>query len=233
VGYTNLFTLVMGFLTLLFPPEVQRLLGDWVAGVLLTQSTGLLTFGAVGALWGAAGGIGTFMKGLNRAYRVTENRPFWKTQMYSLMTTILMTVIMIGGVGLYTFGRSLGELIAADFGLGPKFLAAWEWIRVPAVDIGLVLVLVFMYRALPNVSVSWRGAVPGAVFAAVGWAVLTTGFSFYVGHFGSYDKTFGSLGAAVVLMVWMYMVGMILLLGGELNAAIGGRKPTSPRGACC
>jgi membrane protein len=224
VGYTNLFTVVMGFLTLLVPPEVQRLLSDWVSGVLLTQSTGLLTFGAVGALWGAAGGIGTFMKGLNRAYRVTENRPFWKSQALALLTTVLLTVMMIGGVGLYTFGSSLGALIAANFGLGSGFVNAWEWIRVPAVNLGLVVVLAFMYRALPNAHVTWRGCLPGAIFATVGWAVLTAGFSFYIGHFGSYDKTFGSLGAAVVLMLWMYMVSMILLLAGELNAAISGRN---------
>jgi len=82
-----------------------------------------------------------------------------------------------------------------------------------------------MYRALPNLQVPWRDALPGALFATVGWAVLTSGFSFYLGHFGSYDKTFGSLGTAVVLMVWMYMVGMIVLIGGELNAAVHGRQP--------
>jgi membrane protein len=231
VGFTNLFTVVMGFITVLFPPDVQNVLGDWVSGVLLTHSTGLLTFGAAGALWGAAGGIGTFMKGLNRAYRVAESRPFWQTQALSLMWTAVMTVIMLVGVGLYTFGRAVGEMVAVNFGLGPGFLAAWDWIRVPAVDLGLVLALALMYRELPNVEVSWRTTLPGALLATVGWVVLTAGFSFYVGHFGSYDKTFGSLGAAVVLMVWMYLVGMILLLGGELNAAIRGRNyDVSPPG---
>src|SRR5207248_2136175 len=95
---------------------------------------------------------------------------------------------------------------------GPGFLMVWERLRVPAVNLGLVLMLFLTYRALPNVRVPWWGALPGAIAASVGWAALTAGFSFYLSHFGSYDKTFGSLGTAVVLMGGRIKQGVCAML---------------------
>lgn len=222
-GQQNLFDTIMGLVAVLAPPEVQVILTDWVAGVVTTQSPGLLTLGVAGALWGAAGGVGTLIKGLNRAYGVTETRPFFKVQALALLTTVVLAFMMLVGAGLYVFGDWLGMLLAARFGLGDAFLATWKLARGPGVAVGLVLILVLIYAALPNIELRLRKAVPGAAGATVGWVALTMGFSFYVSNFGSYDRTFGSLGAAVVLMVWMYAVGLILLIGGEINAAIGKR----------
>src|SRR5438094_2077787 len=103
-GDTNLFDIVMGLISQLAPPEVQRVVGDWITSVLRTQSPGLLTLGAAGSLWGAAGGVGTLTKGLNRAYRVAENRPFWRAQALALFTTVVLTLVMIGGAVLFIVG---------------------------------------------------------------------------------------------------------------------------------
>jgi membrane protein len=222
IGSDNLFASVMQLIGTLFPPEIQVLLSDWVAGVLHTQSTSLLTLGAAGALWGAAGGVGTLVKGLNRAYEVTETRPFWKTQALAMLTTVALTLLMMGGVLLYTVGEWLGDWLASRFGLGDVFRGVWAVLRGPGVAVGLCAALVGLYRLLPNVTIRVSHAIPGAIFATVAWVVLTLGFSFYLAHFGSYDRTFGSLGTAVVLMVWMYFVAMILLIGGEINALVAG-----------
>ena len=224
VGSDTLFATVMQMIGSLFPPEIQTVLSDWVAGVLRTQSTSLLTLGAAGALYGAAGGVGTLIKGLNRAHEVTETRPFWKTQGMALLTTAALAILMIGGVFLYTLGEWVGDLIAARFGLGEAFRDAWSLLRGPGIAVGLALALLGLYRLLPNTDLRVSHALPGALFATVAWVVLTLGFSFYLAHFGSYDKTFGSLGTAVVLMVWMYFVSMILLIGGEINALIAGSE---------
>jgi len=218
VGYANLFNVVMASIALVVPPEIERVISDWVAGVLSTRSPGLMTFGAAGALWGGSGGVGTLIKGLNRAYGVSETRPFWVVQTRALIATVALTVVMIGGVSLYSLGRRAGEWLAELFDLGQGFIGAWNASQRPFVAIGLGLALLLCYRALPNASVTVRQALPGTVTATVGWVILTVGFSSYVDHFGSYDKTFGSLGAAVVLMLWMYAVGIILLAGGEVNA---------------
>jgi len=162
------------------------------------------------------------IKGLNRAYGVEETRSFFKVQAMALLATVVLAFMMMVGAILYVFGDWLGMLLAAHFGFSETFLATWK--RGPAVALGLGLILVFVYAALPNVDLSSRRALPGALGATAGWVALTMGFSFYVANFGSYDRTFGSLGAAVVLMVWMYAVGLILLVGGEINAALGKRE---------
>src|SRR6266540_6744220 len=229
VGSDTLFASVMQMIGSLFPAEIQALLSDWIGGVLRTQSTSLLTVGAAGALYGAAGGVGTLIKGLNRAHEVVETRPFWKTQGMALLTTAALAILMVGGFFLYTFGEWLGDLLSASLGLGEAFRALWSLLRGPGIAVGLALALIGLYRLLPNTDLRVTHALPGALFATVAWVVLTLGFSFYLAHFGSYDKTFGSLGTAVVLMVWMYFVGMILLIGGEINALVAGSeaKPTA------
>jgi membrane protein len=217
IGVANLFETVMGLISQLAPPEVQQVIGDWVASVLSTQSPGLLTLGALGAWWGAAGGVGTLMKGLNRAYRVKENRPFWGAQTLALLATVVLAFVMIGGAALFTIGEWLEGVLGQRGSFVGLLLSQGQGVTVA---LGLLLILMLVYTRLPNAAVPLREAIPGAVFATAAWTVLTLGFSFYVSRFGSYDATFGSLGAAVVLMVWMYAVALILLIGGEINAVL-------------
>jgi membrane protein len=224
VGRENLFENVMGFIGNLVPPPVLSILDSWVAGVINTQSPGLLTVGALGALWGAAGGVGTLVKGLNRAYDVKENRPFWQAQLMALATTVALAFMSISGTLLYTFGGWLGGQLAEWFGLSGEFVAIWSRAYGPVVALGLWLVLLALYSVLPNQRIQLRHALVGATFATAAWVGLTVGFGFYLSHFGNFDKTFGSLGAPVVLMFWMYAVGMILLIGGEVNAILSGLK---------
>ncbi|MEA2639578.1 MAG: rane protein [Chloroflexota bacterium] len=229
IGQEQLFTMLISFVAPVVPAEIQHVLNDWVAGVVHAQSGGLLTVGAAGALWGAAGGVGTLMKGLNRAYDVAENRPFLQAQALALGTTLLLAIFMVSGLALYAVGDWLGGRLASSLGLGAGFRTVWSILQGPGVAVGLWIVLLLLYRWLPNTNVKLRHAIPGALFAVVAWVAVTVGFSAYVTHFGSFDRTFGSLGAAVVLMFWMYAVGMILLIGGELNAILAGQK-TQPLG---
>jgi membrane protein len=225
MGSTDLFERVMGLLALLFPSEVQRVLEDWVRGVLSTQSPGLLTIGAAGALWGAAGGVGTLMKGLNRAYTTAESRPFWLSQVLALITTVVLALLMLGGVALFTAGGMVTSWAIENLGVDPGMLLVLNLVRGPGVMLGLAIVLAVAYAMLPNRRLSLKQTWPGALFATVAWLALTLGFSLYVTHLGSFDRTFGSLGAAVLLMFWMYAVGLILLIGGEINALLSGDRP--------
>jgi membrane protein len=225
VGRENLFESVMGFIGNLVPPTVLTIIDSWVAGMINSQSTGLLTIGALGALWGAAGGVGTLVKGLNRTYKVKESRPFWKAQLMALATTVALAFMSISGTLLYTFGGWLGGQLAEWFGLSDQFVQIWGRAYGPIVGFGLGLVLLAVYTVLPNRHIPLRHALPGALFATAAWVGITLGFGFYLSHFGNFDKTFGSLGAPVVLMFWMYAVGMILLIGGEVNAILEGQKP--------
>jgi membrane protein len=220
VGSDNLFVALIQLLAPLVPPEVQRVINEWVAGVVNTHSPGLLTFGAVGALWSASGGAGTLIKGLNRSYGVREDRPLPQTLLLAVLVTLVLALVMLSGVLLYTFGERFGSWLTVVLGGGEWFHSMWNLTRGPGVTVVLALLLLAVYALLPNVRVGWRRALPGTIFAIVAWIALTALFSTYLANFGSYEVTFGSLGAAVMLMFWMYAVSLILVIGGEINAAV-------------
>lgn len=222
VGADDLFERVMRLLALFFPPEVHRVLEDWVRGVVLTESPGLLTAGAAGALWGAGGGVGTLIKGLNRAYGLPESRPIWVLHGLTLLMTVALSALMLGGVVLYAIGGQLTAWGAGQLGLDLRTWVWWNVLRGPGVAIGLALVLLVAYSVLPGQRQPLRHTWPGALFATAAWLLLTMGFSLYVSKLGTFDRTFGSLGAAALLMLWMYVVGAVLLIGGEINALIFG-----------
>ncbi len=220
VGSEDLFQRVMDLISVLFPPQVREVLEDWVRGVLATQSSGLLTVGAAAALWGAAGGVGTLVKGLNRAYNVTESRPFWLLQGIALITTLVVALLMLGGVAAYTIGQLAISWAVENLGVDPRIWFWWNLINGPGLILALGVVFAVMYALLPNQRLSVKATWPGAVLATIAWVLLTSGFGWYVTHLASYDRTFGSLGTAVVLMVWMYAVAAILLIGGVINALL-------------
>ena len=236
IGSSDLVSRVMALMALAFPEPVQEVLRDWGSQVLQTQSTGLLTFGAIGALIGATGGIGTLIKGLNRAYGVKETRPYWARYGMALLVTIVFTLVMLGGVAAFTIGELIVRWAVDHLGVDPEIWFWWNLIRGPGVAVGLAVVFMVIYGALPNRRLGIRHTWPGASLATLAWLVLTAGFGFYVTHIGSFDRTFGSLGAAVMLMVWMYAVGVIMLVGGHVNAMLGGVKRVTPaeseRGDC-
>ncbi len=233
MGTEDAFGKVMGLLALMFPEPVQQVLESWVSGVLTTQSTPLLTLGVAGALWSAAGGVGTMIKGLNRAYGARETRPFWAVLGLTMITTIVLALLMIGGVIAYTVGELAVSWAVEYLHVDPGVWLWWNLIRGPGVTLGLGLVFTVVYAALPNRRLGLRHTWPGGTFAALAWLVLTFGFGFYVTHLSSFDKTFGSLGAAVMLMLWMYAVSVILLIGGHVNAFLSGYKSSAaPESEC-
>ncbi len=220
VGSEDLFQRVMDLLAVIFPTQVQQVLQDWVEGVLSTQSPGLLTVGAAAALWAAAGGVGTLVKGLNRAYDQTESRSFWVLQGLALLTTVALALLMLGGVVAFTIGQLAVSWAVEHLGVDPRIWFWWNLIKGPGLLLALGIVFAVTYALLPNQRLSLYATWPGAVFATLAWLLLTSGFGWYVSHLASYDRTFGSLGAAVVLMVWMYAVSAILLIGGIINALL-------------
>lgn len=227
VGSENLFAVVMNFVSPLGPEEVQSVVRDWVHGVVYTQSLGLLTLGAVAALWSATSGTGILVKSLNRAHRVARDRPFWRAQLVSIVATLALAGTMLTGVALYSIGEIMGKQVAAR-GLGQELLATWQFLGGPGVALGLFVVLVAVYAWLPNVAISLRQAVPGAAFATAAWVAITRGFSVYLAHLDSLEATYGGMATAILVLVWLYAVGAMLVMGGEINALLAGHR-ANPR----
>lgn len=218
VGRADLFTLVMRFIAILGPEAIQDLVREWVYSVVYTRSPALLTFGAALSLFGASAGIGTLMKGLHRAHGVADTRPLWKGQLVSLFATLALHSVMVVGFVTYAVGAWLSQKMAAGFVPDDAIATLWALLHGPGVTIGLFLVLTGFYGLLPCINVPLRHAAAGALFATFAWTAIARGFAFYLEHFGQFSGTYRAFATGILLMVWLYAVGTVLLVGGEISA---------------
>jgi membrane protein len=218
---------ILALLARVLPEQVMQPLGSVVAQLLAADPLGLGLVGIVGAVWGGSGAAKTLMKGLDRAYGTTR-RPFWRAQLVAVLATLMLPVLAVGGIVAYLFTGDLVEPVGRFFGISQASLSLWQNLRWPIVLISVVGGLWLIYRLLPHVQQSWRGSLPGALLAAVGWLILARGFEFYLQHLAGIPAAVGSLGLAMVVLAWLYAVGLVMLFGAEFNAAIrrGWRPPT-------
>ena len=202
------------------PGEAMRLVDETIRDVVSKRSGGLLSFGVLAALWAGSGGVSAVMETLTATYDVKEGRSYWKLRLLAILITVLLAVLLVGGVILIMFGDKLSVQLAERLGLGPAFKVFWG-----AVDYLLGLALLFsalevIYFFGPNVKQDWRWITPGAVFAVALMIVASILFSLYLRFGPSYSATYGGLGAVIVLLLWLYLMALIVLVGSEINAEI-------------
>ena len=200
------------------PSEAYTAVAEVVQSLLSTPRGGLLSLGAALALWTASSGMSGLMNGLNRAYRVQDARPWWRVRLHAIGLTVVLSALMILAFVLALFGGIAVDLITSRLGpLAGTAAFAIRW----GLTLGAVTLLVAaIYYACPAVEKDWKWVRPGSALFTVGFFGASSAFSYYVGRFGAYDKTYGSLGAIIVLLLWMYLLALFLLLGGELNALL-------------
>jgi membrane protein len=180
----------------------------------------LLFFGVALALWSISALAGTLTEAFNAAYEVSETRRWWKMSALSLAFGPVLALVVIVSILLMLIGPELIERMAAFVGLEEVFVSLWEWLRFPLALSLLAVVLSLIYRYGPNATQRFRLVIPGAVLAVVMWAITSVGFSIYLATFANYGVTYGSLGAAVGLLFYLYLCASVVLFGAELNAAI-------------
>jgi membrane protein len=180
----------------------------------------LLLFGSALALWSISALAGTLTQALNAAYEVTETRRWWKVSALTFAFGPILALVVIVSVGLMLIGPDFVERVAALVGLDEVFVRLWGWLRFPVALSLLSVVLSLVYRFGPNAATRFRSVIFGAVLAVLSWAITSVGFSFYLATFADYGVTYGSLGAAVGLLFYLYLSAEVVLLGAEVNAAI-------------
>jgi membrane protein len=216
---------IMEYLARLLPGETATLLRDNVQQLVTNQKGGLLSFGILLTLWTASSAVVAIMDALNRAYGVEEGRPFWKVRGVAILITIGLSLFIALSMILLLFGPQLGEKVATLVGLGAVFKVVWNVLRWPVIVVLLSVAMAMVYYFAPDVEQRWKWITPGSVFAVVVTIALSLGFSFYVNNFGSYNKTYGSIGAVIVFLTWLYLTGLVTLVGGEINAEIEHSAP--------
>jgi membrane protein len=191
-----------------------------VAGQIRGQAAGgALSLGAVLALWSASAAVRMAMHALNVAYKV-EDRPGWKKFPLSLIYTALLAVLLIAAAVLMLVGPQLATWIAEQVGMGSVFATVWSWARIPVAVVLLMLVAALIYYLFPNTNQPFRFVTPGAVLAVIVWVLASLGFSWYVANFASYNATYGSFAAIIVLLFYFFISAAILLFGAELNSEV-------------
>jgi membrane protein len=180
-----------------------------------------LAFGLAAALWAASAYIGAFMRASNVIYETPEGRPFWKLRPLQLLITLTMVVLIaVVALGLVLTGPIV-EAVAEPIGLSDTAIAVWNVAKWPVLAALFVTLIAVLYYASPNAKLrGFRWVTPGSVVAIVVWAIASVGFAFYAANFGSYDKTYGTLGGMVVLLVWFWITNLAILFGHQLNAEL-------------
>lgn len=211
---------LVNYLSNVLPGDSTRLLHNWVDNVASKTTGSLLSFSLLGSLWAASSGMAALMSTLNVAYGVEEGRSWIKARLVAIGLVLALTVFIAGGALLIIFGDMLAAALASWLGLGEVFKAIW-----PYVDyfIGLVLLLIgigMIYYYAPNVEQEHRWMTPGAIFAVVALLIASFLFSVYLSYAPSYSATYGSLGAVIVFALWLYLLGLMIFLGGEVNSEV-------------
>jgi membrane protein len=176
--------------------------------------------GVAAALWSASGYVGAFTDASNTIYEVEEGRPFWKLKPLQLLVTfVCISLVAVTALALVVSGP-LATAIGEALGLGDAAVTAWQFGKWPIMLVLVLLVLQVLYFASPNAKVRKKWMSPGAAVALIVWIVASVGFALYVANFGSYDKTYGTLGGVVVFLLWLWITNIAVLFGAEYNAEI-------------
>jgi membrane protein len=180
----------------------------------------LLSFGMALSLWSVSAVMFALTEALNAAYGVEETRSRRKRFAFALAFGPLLALAFIAACGLMLIGSRAAGWLTGLAGFGEAWVALWGWLRFPVALFLLATVLSVVYRFVSDADRPFRFATPGAVFAAIAWPIASLGFSFYLSNFASRGLTYGSLGTAVGLLVYLYLSAVVVLLGAEINAAV-------------
>ena len=221
---------LFSYLARIMPPAAFQLLDATMLEVTSASGSGKISFGLLAALWAASNGMSAITDSLNAAYDLDEGRPWWKQRLVAVGLTVALSVLIIGALVLVVAGGNIGEGVANHYGFGPAFAVAWKIIQWPVVFAFMILAFALIYYFAPDVrDQPWQWLTPGAAIGVALWLLVSIGFRVYLHFFDSYSKTYGSLGAVIVLMLWLYFTGAAVLIGGEINSEIESAAKESVR----
>jgi membrane protein len=229
----NLFDQVIALMSTFVPSDSMGLVRKVLSDVITPNRSTFLSFGILGTLWATSGGFSAAIEALNIAYQVEDNRPFWRTRLLAIGLSFLVGALLLTALGVMIVGPQFGEWLAARIHMSWIFPKVWPYIHWTVAVLFAVLAVEFLYFLAPNVKQRFWSTLPGAVLAVGAWIGLSYGLGVYFRHFGYFNKTYGTLGAAVALMMWLYWTGFVMLVGAELNAELAkqskkGKIPEKP-----
>src|SRR5215210_977863 len=229
-------TELFDYLRRLLPPQVFDLIEVYTRNTLRNPDTapGLLSVGILGTIWATSGAFSALINALNRAYDVQETRPFWKVKGIAILMTFGLSALILIGVLLLIAGPSIGRTLAEVFTLGDEFMAVWNIARWPAALLFMVATVALLFYFAPDADQPFRWITPGGFVGILLWVLASVAFNLYLSSdFNSYDKTYGSIGTVIILLLYLYISSLTILFGGTLlrcytsQRGIEGSNPSS------
>ncbi len=216
---------IMDLLGQVLPSSASVMVSQVVHEVTSNRRGGLLSFGAIATLWAASSGIYAIMQQLNITYDVKEGRSFIRARGTALVLSLLFGLLVIGAFSLIVLGGSIQNRLGGLIGFSTVLLTAFAAFRWVVIVLALLLAFALMYKFAPDVEQKFMFITPGSVLGVILLVAASLGFAFYAGNFGNYSATYGSIGAVIILMLWLYIAGLVILTGSEINALIEHYSP--------
>lgn len=212
---------LLSYLSRVVPASASALIYATVEEVSEGSGGGKVSLGLLATVWAASNGMLAVIDTLNVAYHIKESRSWWKARLVAISLTLALALLIIFALTLVLYGGQIAEAISGRFGFGEFFKAAWSVLQWLIVLASVFLAFGLIYYFAPNVNKrQLRWLLPGITVAVILWLVSSLGFRLYLKYFNTYNTVYGSLGAVIILMLWFYLTGMAILVGGEVNSEI-------------
>jgi membrane protein len=212
---------LLTYLRAIVPVSASDLINTTVDEISQKSSGGKVSFGLLTSLWFASSGMGAIIEGLNVAYDVKETRAWWRRTLLAILLTIALAVLIITALALMFYGSRIAGGIANRYGFGAAFTEAWTVLRWLFVLVFVFLAFQSIYYFAPDLhEQQLRWLTPGAAAGVILWLLVSFLFGSYLNFYNNYSVVYGSLGAVIILLLWFYLTGVTILIGGEVNALI-------------
>jgi len=207
------------------PPEMVTLIREQMVRLADGNDGGIFSIGLLGALWSSSAAMVAMIDSMNRAYDIDESRPWWKVRVTAVLLTVGLAVFVVLSAGLIVAGPQVADLLAGTFGFGPLFTTTWKIVQWPIAFALVTTGIALVYYYAPDAEQDFTWITPGSVIAATLWVVASLLFRFYVVSFGNYEATYGTVTGVILLMLWFYISGLMLIIGAEAAAEIEHASP--------
>jgi membrane protein len=212
---------LFNYLRQVMPGSAFELVEKTLTEVVTSSSGSKLTLGFLIALWSASAGIDSVRIALNHVYKLKETRPYWKTKLTSLLITLTIAILIFIALGIIFYGSQFLSFMLGTMHLPIPSPLTLQILSFIVVGVVLTLTFALLYSFGPNhLPFKWNWITPGAIVAIILWVLASLSFRLYLHYFNSYAKTYGSLGAIIILMLWLYMTALAILVGGMVNAIL-------------
>jgi membrane protein len=211
---------VMASLSRFAPQQMLSLVRDQMVRLDEGNNGGILSVGLLGALWSSSAALVAIINAMNKAYDIEEGRPWWKVRIIAILLTIGLALFVVLSFGLIVGGPQLADWLASRYSLSNAFVWTWKMLQWPAAFALVVSGIGLIYYFAPDAEQDWAWITPGSLVAAVLWFLGSLAFRYYVVNFGSYQSTYGAVTGAMLLLLWFYLTGLVVILGAEVSAEI-------------